>query len=109
MGNIYTVGGGTALFKQSYVALCHFIYIEGTNSSIIFLKVHKGISSVSYCMCSRSRCQRFVFLRVVVFLAFFCRNSSQILLLCLRIVVFLPVGMGVFHHWSSFQNHFGCV
>ena len=39
MGNIYTVGGGTALCKQSYVTLCRYIQgmkLFGTNSRFIF-------------------------------------------------------------------------
>ena len=46
--------------------------------------------------------------RVVVFLVFFCRNSSQILLLCSRIVVFLPVGMGFFLSLVEFSNSGVC-
>ena len=44
---------------------------------------------------------------LVRFLAFFYHSSSQMLLLCLHIVVFLPVGMGVSPHWSCLQTHFG--
>ena len=39
MGNIYTVGGGTALCKQSYVTLCRYIKgikLFGTNSRFLF-------------------------------------------------------------------------
>ena len=42
-------------------------------------------------------------------LAFFYHSSSKILLLCLHIVVFLPVGMGVFRRWSYLQTHYGFV
>ena len=72
----------------------------------------KGSSSVNNaCAVGLDVTQWFVVLRVVVFhsLAFFYRNSSQILLLCSHIVVFLPVGMGVFCRWSCFQTHVGCV
>ena len=59
MGSIYTVGGGTALCKQSYVTLCCYIQgikLFGTNSRFLFSQynlnsiqknVFKGSSSVN--------------------------------------------------------------
>ena len=107
MGNIYTLGGGTALYKQSYMGIKLLEQI----TALFFLKMHLRVAALFHTVCAVGLDVNpwFIVLRVVVFLAFFCHNSSQILLLCLSIDVFHPVGMGVFHHWSCFQTHFACV
>ena len=83
----------------------------GTNNIIILSQNAFKVAALFHTVCAVGLDVNpwFIVLRVVVFLAFFCHNSSQILLLCLSIDVFHPVGMGVFHHWSCLQTHFGCV
>ena len=106
MGEVCTFGGAHNWVNKSWhilllYACCTYIIIQDMTL------LQQKIDSIKPWAGTRW----LVFLMVVVFhrLTFFCRNSSHNLLLWSHIVVFPPVDMGVFCHWSCLQTHFGCV